>query len=163
MSTTEKKKHKQQVPEAQKILLGLMGERIVAYLLRKDGHAVEESLNPFDDQKDMTVDGQPVEVKTQVPYMIEDSFAVLPYQLKKLKSCHRVYWLSVPLKREDDLAGVIFEMDMSSEELKAHRVCRIDGQEVVCFPRRQPAMKIVGRVNDPALLDQLRKLSTSYL
>jgi hypothetical protein len=154
---------KEQVADAKKILLGLMGERIVAHFLRKRGHEVEESLNPFDDEKDMLVDENPVEVKTQVPYMIEDSFAVLPYQLKKLKSCHRVYWVSVPLKRPDDLDGCIFELDMSDETVRAHRVKRHDGEEVVCFPRRQSAMKIVGTITDEKLLEQLQKLSTSYL
>ena len=72
----ETKKYKKQPPAVQKILLGMIGERIVASILRGNGHLVEESLNVFDTEKDMLVDGNPVEVKTQVPYVIEDSFAV---------------------------------------------------------------------------------------
>jgi hypothetical protein len=156
-------KKPKQPPGIQKVLLGMIGERIVASILRVKGHQVEESLNVFDSEKDMLVDGFPVEVKTQVPYMIEDSFAVLPSQLKKLTACHRVYWVCVPLKNFDDLAGTIFEMDPKSENLKAHRVRRHDGAEVVCFPRRQSAMKLIGKVNDENILKQLRYLSTSYL
>lgn len=158
----ETKKYKKQPPAVQKILLGMIGERIVASILRKNGHLVEESLNVFDTEKDMLVDGNPVEVKTQVPYVIEDSFAVFPSQLPKLKSCHRVYYVSVPTRIADDLAGCIFELDMHGD-VKAHRTRRHDGTEVVCFPRRQNAMKLIGRITDEAILKQLRYLSTSYL
>lgn len=156
-------KERKQIPAAQKILLGIMGERIVASILRKRGHLVEESLNVFDDEKDMLVDGKRVEVKTQVPYMIEDSFAVLPYQLKKLKGCDLVYFISVPLKAQDPLAGAIFEIDLNSDDAKAHRVERHDGQTVICFPRRQKEMKLIDQITDEGVLEQLRKLSTSYL
>ena len=124
---------KEQEDGERKILLGLIGERIVAHYLRNMGHVVEESLNVFDTEKDMMVDGKPVEVKTQVP------------------------------KRTDDLAGGIFEMDPSAEDLKAHRWQRIDGKKMICFPRRQPAMKFVAQITDQGILDQLRKLSLSYL
>lgn len=156
-------KRKEPIPAAQKILLGIMGERIVAHTLRKQGHIVEESLNVFDSEKDMLVDNNPVEVKTQVPYMIEDSFAVFPNQLKKLKNCHRTYFVSVPLKAEDSLAGGIFEIDLKSEDVKAHRVQRHDGVCVICFPRRQKEMKMIHQITDEGILEQLKKLSTSYL
>jgi hypothetical protein len=159
----ESKKYKKQVPEVQRILLGMIGERIVAHLLRLQGHTVEESLNVFDSDKDMLVDNHPVEVKTQVPLVIEDSFAVPPKQLQKFKRCKKIYFLSVPLqKTTDDLAGCIFELDMEAE-IKAHRTNLHDGTVIVCFPRRQKAMKQIGQINDPAILEQLRSLSTSYL
>jgi hypothetical protein len=156
-------KRKEPIPATQKILLGIMGERIVAHTLRQQGHVVEESLNVFDTEKDMLVDNNPVEVKTQVPYMIEDSFAVFPNQLKKLKNCHRAYFVSVPLKAEDPLAGGIFEIDLKSEDVKAHRVQRHDGVSVICFPRRQKEMKMIYQITDEGILEQLKKLSTSYL
>jgi hypothetical protein len=156
-------KRKQQLPEVQKILLGMIGERIVAHLLRLNGHIVEESLNVFDPEKDMIVDSHPVEVKTQVPLLMEDSFAVDRNQLKKIKRCRSVYFVSVPLKKNvDEYAGSIFELDMLGD-VKAHRATVADGREVVCFPRRQPAMKKIGQITDPAILEQLKTLSTSYL
>lgn len=154
---------KEQEDGERKILLGLIGERIVAHYLRNMGHVVEESLNVFDTEKDMMVDGKPVEVKTQVPIIVEDSFGISPGQKTKIMNCHRVYFVSVPTKRTDDLAGGIFEMDPSAEDLKAHRWQRIDGKTMICFPRRQPAMKFVAQITDQGILDQLRKLSLSYL
>jgi len=156
-------KRKEQTDDIKKIRLGLIGERIVAKFLRDQGHVVDESFDPFDTEKDMLMDGKPIEVKTQVPYMIEDSFAIFPTQLKKLKDCYRAYFVSVPLKAEDPLAGGIFEIDLKSDDVKAHRVQRHDGASIICFPRRQSAMKMIHQITDPGILEQLKKLSTSYL
>jgi hypothetical protein len=147
-----------------KILLGLLGERIVARYLRSRGHAVEESLDMFDSEKDLLCDGNKVEVKTQVPIVVEDSFGVDPRQLPKLRESHRVYWVSVPLqKSSDELAGAVFEMDPSDPTLKAHRWRTHAGREMVCFPRRQTAIREVYRVTDPVILEHLQRLSSSYL
>lgn len=155
-------KNPTKIPASQKILLGMIGERIVAQFLRSQGREVLESLNVFDSEKDMMVDGKPCEVKTQVPFMIEDSFALPVNQLKKVMGVHRLYFVCVPLNRPDDLAGGIFEIDLNSEH-KSHRRTVGGVKEVVCFPRRQPAMKKIAQINDPAILKQLRTLSTSYL
>lgn len=151
-----------QTPSERKILIGMIGERIVAHYLRKAGHDVEESLNVFDSEKDMLVDGYPVEVKTQIPVVIEDSFAIAPNQKTKLMNCHRVYFVSIPTKRGDDLAGGIFELNPKNE-FKAHKWTRSDGNTMICIPRRQPAMKLVATVTDEGVLNQLKKLTTSYL
>lgn len=156
-------KRKEQEAGERRILLGMIGERIVAYYLRKDGHDVEESLNVYDSEKDMLVDGLPVEVKTQVPIMIEDSFGIALSQKAKLFSCHRVYFVSVPLKATDELAGCIFEMDPRDPDLKAHRWETNTGRPMVCFPRRQKSLKLIYQIKDNDILEQLRKLSTSYL
>ena len=147
-----------------KILLGMIGERIVASYLRKNGHNVEESLNVFDMEKDMLVDGNKVEVKTQVPIVIEDSFGVTPSQMMKIKGSHRVYFVSVPLQNSnDELEGAIFELDPADPMLKAHRWTTHKGREMICFPRRQTAMKIIHHITDEKILKQLKMLSTSYM
>jgi len=150
--------------EQRKVIQGMMGERIVAHFLRKEGHVVEESLNPFDNKKDMLVDGLPCEVKTQVPIVVEDSFGVSPSQLPKIKNSHRVYWVSVPTSRNiDEYAGCIFEMDPAHEKLKGHRWSAHSGREAILFPRKQEAMAIRWVITDEDLLNQLKELSTSYL
>jgi len=155
---------KEQTVDVKKVMLGMVGERIVAHLLRKQGHMVEESLDPFDMQKDMLLDGNQIEVKTQVPFMMEDSFGVHPSQLKKMVSSHRVYFVSVPTsgKNVDPNAGSIYELD-STTEFKCHRRVVSGNREVICIPRVQSAMKIIGRVEDPKLLQTLKDLSTSYM
>lgn len=155
--------YKKPDPKIQKIMLGMIGERIVASYLRKQGHEVDESLNVFDNEKDMLVDGKNCEVKTQVPIMVEDSFAISPNQRNKVLSAHRVYWINVPIKIEDEMAGCVFEMNPNDEAIKAHRWRTRSGREMICFPRHQTAMKILFKIEDPEILDQLRMLSTSYL
>ena len=152
-------------PAAQRaLLLGMLGERIVARWLRETGHVVEESLDMYDSRKDCLCDGLPVEVKTQVPLISQDSFSVGIRQMQKIRAVHRVYWVSVPLlSGADELAGHIYEMDPTDPLLKAHRWSTHDGSEMVCFPRRQAALRHVHTIDDPDLLNQLRTLSTSVL
>lgn len=150
--------------DSRKILLGVIGERIVASILRKQGMVVEESLNVFDTEKDMLVDDNRVEVKTQVPIMIEDSFGVTMNQKNKIMNSHRVYFVSVPPQRnQDPLAGSIFEMDPGNPQLKAHKWRTHSGREMLCFPRRQPAMKLIHQITDEVVLQQLKDLSTTYM
>ena len=150
--------------EIKKVLLGLIGERIVAKVLRDNGHTVDESLDPFDSEKDMSVDGQRVEVKTQVHVVIEDSFGILRSQLKKIMGSHRVYFVSVPPARQlnqDDLMGGVFELD-PSQEFKMHRTLLGD-REVLCIPRRQSAMRMIHQVADETLLARMQELTSSYM
>lgn len=154
---------KEQTIDVKRVMLGMTGERIVAHLLRKQGHIVVESLDPFDSEKDMLMDGLKIEVKTQVPFLVEDSFTISHSQLKKICNSHRVYFLAVPLfKNQDPNVGCIYELD-STQEFKCHRRFVANGRETICIPRNQPYMKIIGRVEDSKLLATLRELSTSHL
>jgi len=154
---------KEQSIDVKKIMLGMVGERIVAHFLRKQGHTIEEALDPFDSEKDMLMDGSKIEVKTQVPFLVEDSFGVSPNQLPKLRGNHRVYFVSVPPnKNVDPNAGCIYELD-STDAFKCHRRTLGSGREVLCIPRNQIAMKIIGKIEDESLLNTLVKLSTSCL
>ena len=146
-----------------KVLLGLLGERIVAKVLRDSGYSVEESLNVFDTTKDMLVNGKKVEVKCQVPYLIHDAFAVSPNQLKKLLSCRYVFWVSVPPKKiNDPNSGWVYAMD-TAVNVKYQTARNRNGREVVYFPRTQEAMKVIYKIKDTSLLNHLTELSSSYL
>jgi hypothetical protein len=145
------------------VMLGMMGERIVAKILRDRGQQVEESLDPFDAEKDMFVDGERVEVKTQVPILTENSFAVSVRQRTKLYNCRYVYFVSVPpSKWPDELGGNVYELDMAAD-VKAYRWSTNNGREMICFPRNQSAMKLIGKVTDERLINTMKDLSTSYL
>jgi hypothetical protein len=157
---------KKERPEARKILLGITGERIVASILRKLGHVIEESLDPYDMEKDLLMDGiHRVEVKTQVPFLTEDSFAVGVNQVSKIMESFRVYFVSVPPNTEqnfDEYAGCVFELDTTGE-FKAHRRNLQNGRSILCIPRKQAAMRIIHKIEDEKLLETLKELSTSYL
>jgi chorismate mutase len=156
------KNENQNENQLKKLLLGALGEKIVAKFLRDSGHTVNESLYMFDSTKDLEVDGELIEVKTQVPFMIYDSFAVDINQMNKIKNSNKVYWVSVPLTKVDDvLAGYVFEMDPTVASSFSHRLN--NGKEIACFKRNQPGMKIVYQIKDKKILNHLRELSTSYL
>jgi hypothetical protein len=154
---------KKQSIDVKKVMLGMTGERIVAHYLRKRGHEVEESLDPFDSEKDMLMDGNKIEVKTQVPFLVEDSFAVSPSQLPKIRGSHRVYFVSVPPSRNvDPNAGWIYELT-DTENFKCHRRMLSSGRETLCIPRNQTVMQKLAKIEDEKLLNTLQLLSTSYL
>lgn len=145
-----------------KTLLGMLGERIIAKHLRGKGHTVTESLNVFDSEKDFDVDGYKVEVKTQVPFLIKDSFSISPNQLNKIQNSKYVYWVSVPpTKVNDTLSGYVFKMDPNVA--KFERYSLKNGKEMISFKRNQPGMEIVDKIKDSKLLEHLKELSTSYL
>jgi hypothetical protein len=148
--------------ELKKTLLGILGEKIVAKYLRDKGHEVNESLYMFDSSKDMIVDGNYVEVKTQVPFLIHDAFGISINQMNKIQNSHKVYWVSVPpSKIHDNLSGYVFEMDPKVAKSFLYRLKT--GREVMCFKRNQEGMKVVYQVKDQRLLQHLQELSTSYL
>jgi hypothetical protein len=145
-----------------KVLLGMLGEKIVAKHFRNNGHIVEESLDVFDSNKDMVVDGNSVEVKTNAPLIYYDSFSFPKSQYDKITNSHRVYWVSVPLQtKEDKFAGCIFEMD--PKVAKLHKITFNSGQTIIGIKRQQEGMKVIYRIEDPILLNHLKELSSSYL
>jgi hypothetical protein len=145
-----------------RVLLGMLGEKIVAKHFRDSGHQVEESLNVFDSDKDMIIDGNNVEVKTNAPLIYYDSFSFAKGQYNKIMNSHRVYWVSVPLQTQDDrFAGCIFEMD--PKVAKLHTIKFNSGTTTIGLRRQQEGMKIIHKIEDPNLLKQLKELSSSYL
>ena len=145
-----------------RVLLGMLGEKIVAKYFRDSGHQVEESLNVFDSDKDMVIDGYNIEVKTYTPLIYYDSFSFPKGQYNKIMNAHRVYWVSVPLQtQEDQFAGCVFEMD--PKVAKLHTIKFRSGTTAIGLRRQQEGMKVIYKIEDPALLKQLRELSSSYL
>jgi hypothetical protein len=145
-----------------KVLLGMLGEKIVAKHFRDSGHHVEESLNVFDSDKDMVIDGMNVEVKTNVPLIYYDSFSIPKSQYNKIINAHRVYWVSVPLQTKDDqFEGCIFEMD--PKVAKLHTIRFNSGKTVIGLKRQQEGMRVIHVIKDESLLKHLKELSSSYL
>ena len=75
--------------------LGTAGEKIVANELSSLGLTVIHSINKFDSVKDMVVDGKTVEVKTQVPFVMENAFTIRQNQLVKCRNVDVLFFVSV--------------------------------------------------------------------
>lgn len=76
--------------------LGLAGEKIIINMLSNLGCKIESSVDKYDSEKDLLVDGKKVEVKTQIPFAKKKSFTFSPWQLKKCKSVDVLYFIAIP-------------------------------------------------------------------
>jgi hypothetical protein len=128
--------------------LGLAGEKIVINMLSGEGCRIESSINKYDSEKDLMVDGQyKVEVKTQVPFIMKNSFTFKPNQLRKCRSVDVLYFVSVPAPRHTDKwAGWIFRVEPKNFVTTTYRTK--DGREMLLINREQPALFPVKKMSD---------------
>jgi hypothetical protein len=128
--------------------LGLAGEKIVINMLSGEGCRIESSINKYDSEKDLMVDGQyKVEVKTQVPFIMKNSFTFKPNQLRKCRSVDVLYFVSVPAPRHTDKwAGWIFRVEPKNFVTSSYRTK--DGREMILINREQPALIPVKKMSD---------------
>jgi len=139
--------------------LGLMGEKIIINYLSEKGHMVKHSVDKYDSEKDLIVENKKVEVKTQVPFLIENSFSFKPDQLKKCRNVDVLYFISVPAtKHRDKWEGWIFEADPKKFEW-FERTTK-NGRKMILVDRNQPALKPVKKVSQEEM-EQLKKYSVS--
>ena len=75
---------------------GDIGENLVAKIYRKRGHQVTLSENYYDSVKDMLIDGQTCEVKTQKPYYLRKEFTIKPNQVSKCTNADILIWVESP-------------------------------------------------------------------
>jgi hypothetical protein len=94
------------------------------------------------------VDGQyKVEVKTQVPFIMKNSFTFKPNQLRKCRSVDVLYFVSVPAPRHTDKwAGWIFRVEPKNFVTSSYRTK--DGREMILINREQPALIPVKKMSD---------------
>lgn len=128
-------------------ILGRMGEKIVANYLREKGMLVKESVNHFDSEKDLTANGLKIEVKTQQPYVMNNSFSFRKSQLRKCQSVDILYIVSVPplIKEDFKWGGWLFEVSKGFEYTSYTTKFKL---EMIGIPIDQPAVKAVYKLND---------------
>lgn len=93
------KSRKEQVRE-----LGSFGESLVAHYFEQRGCKVKKSEDWFDDEKDMTVDGQTVEVKTMMPIYKYNAFCIPYNQKRKCESVDRLIFVKIPAQPNDPVS-----------------------------------------------------------
>ena len=127
--------------------LGLAGEKIVINMLSDAGHKVKSSIDKFDSEKDLLVNGKKVEVKTQVPFVMQNAFTFKPNQLPKCRSVDVVYFVCVPpIKHKDKWGGWIFEVN--PQEFVTRNYITKDGRVMLLVDREQPALRPVKQITD---------------
>lgn len=140
--------------------LGLAGEKIVINMLSDEGRKIKTSVDKYDSEKDLLVDGQyKVEVKTQVPFVMQNAFTFKPNQLRKCRSVDVLYFVSVPPSHnQDKWAGWIFRAEPKNFLTRTYRTR--DGREMVLIDREQPALTPVKKMTDEEM-KELQKYTVS--
>lgn len=116
--------------------LGELGEKFVGEHYTTLNHQVILSDNKFDSEKDMTIDGFKVEVKTQVPFIMKDAFTIKLNQLKKCYRADVVYFVSVPTGvRKHYSDGKVYRITQGNFKVDVHTTK--DGREMAIIPIKQ--------------------------
>ena len=87
--------------EQMMVELGSIGEEVVADLYRRQGCEVSLSENKYDSVKDMLIDGQTCEVKTQMPFFYKRMFTIKVNQYFKCMNSDMLIWVETPSKHND--------------------------------------------------------------
>ena len=136
--------------------LGRAGETLVINYFSKLGKKIEASVDQFDSEKDLLIDGEKYEVKTQVPFIVKDAFTFKPSQLKKCKNVKKVIFVSVPnLIKKHFSEGKVYQID--SDKLEYYKYSTKDGRLMILIPILQEYMEELF-----TLLPQESKLLQSY-
>lgn len=139
--------------------LGLIGEKIIINMLSESGYRVRSSVDKFDSEKDLIVEDKKVEVKTQVPFVMQNSFTFKPNQLRKCRTVDALYFVSVPpLKNRDKWGGWIFEANPS--EFVTKNYFTKDGRLMLLVNRDQSALRPVKKLSDEEITE-LQKYTNS--
>ena len=139
--------------------LGLAGEKIIINMLSEEGCKIKSSVDKFDSEKDLLVNDKKVEVKTQVPFIMQNAFTFKPNQLNKCRSVDVLYFVSVPAPRHSDKwAGWIFRAE--PKEFKTRNYTTKDGRNMILIDREQKALKPVRKMTEQEMAE-LQKYTVS--
>lgn len=142
--------------------MGLAGEKIVTNMLSALGLKIEQSVNKYDSEKDMLVDGYKVEVKTETPYVLKDCFSFRPNQLKKCSSVDVLYIVSVPHPKykHPTADGWVFRVD--PKNFKTFNYKTRYGTEMIGIKIKQPAVTPVMKMTDEEIKELCKYSVTQY-
>ena len=143
--------------------LGLLGEKIVTNMLNKlnPGLVIKHSLNKFDNEKDMLVDGKKVEVKTESPYVFMNCFSFRPNQLKKCNNVDVLYIVSVPhIKFKHYSDGWVYRV--IPDQFKTIRYTTKYGVQMIGIPIKQESVIPVYKMTEDEITELKKYSNTEY-
>lgn len=142
-------------------ILGRMGEKYVSNVLIKEGVQIEHSLNHFDSKKDLIGDGKTIEVKTQVPFIIENAFSIKSNQLYKCRNVDVLYFITLPAPRHKFIhEGWLFRVDPKSFITKERKTK--DGRVMILISINQPAVVPIHEVDRSVLSEMVKYTVSEY-
>jgi hypothetical protein len=136
-------------------MMGAAGEKLVSSFFRGLGHTVEESLSTYDNVKDMTIDGETCEVKTQQPFHIENAFTMKENQLTKCRNAAKLIFIEVP----SEASNVIKMWDAPKEDRKFRTRMTKDGRKMYLLDKGR--MNLLHTFDDTVIVNEVKSFSNS--
>ena len=142
--------------EQKKMKTGDLGEKLVAKYYRNIGSSVEESLDLFDYEKDMMINNQSCEVKTQQRWHIQGAFTINPNQVKKCEEVDLLVIVETPSKY-NNMSVVLYEFP--KDKRKFYRKKTNDGRWMYCI--KTTLGKVLTTYTNPVIINQFNRYSNS--
>jgi hypothetical protein len=139
--------------------MGLAGEKVIVNYLSEQGCKIKTSIDKYDSEKDLLVDGKKAEVKTQVPFIMKGAFSFKPNQLRKCRSVDELYFVCVPAPRHFfKWEGWIFKADPKNFLTESYRTK--DGRDMVLIKIEQDALTPLRKMSNQEMIE-LQKYTVS--
>ena len=151
----------QQKIDENKVRLGRMGEICVGNWASLLGMSVLHSIDPYDRRKDLIINGRRVEVKTQVPYILEHAFSIRENQINKCRSVDELYFVALPSPNSKYIyegSGWIYQVN--SKTFLTREIITRAGHKMILIDIKQDAVVPVQQI-DQSDIDQMMKYSNS--
>lgn len=142
--------------------LGDIGEKIAIAHYSSLGHKVVPSYNPYDNQKDLLVDGKRYEVKTQQPHV---KLRALTIQKNQLRKCSNKDTRLVYITTEAEFSPLFkwnncfFEIDSDFEHFSYETR---EGTEMIAIPIEQPAVHLIKKLEGDAAHELKKQRQSNY-
>lgn len=142
-------------------LLGQLGENITAQYFQNEGFIVESSVSVFDRKKDMQLKSKTgevwnVEVKTQQPYHMKNSFTVLQNQVKKCKEVDILIFVETP-SHQSNKRVKIWHSPKDKREFTTTQTS--DGRDMYMLNKSD--MRLLSIIDDTRIISEMQMLSLS--
>lgn len=135
--------------------LGMAGEKLVSSYFRSLGHTVEESLSTYDSVKDMIVDGETCEVKTQQPFHIENAFTMKENQLTKCRNVAKLVFVEAPSHSSNSIKI----WDAPKGDRKFSTKITKDGRKMFMLDKGR--MNLLHTIEDDVIVNEMKSFSNS--
>jgi len=144
-------------------ILGRIGEKIVINHLNNLGRHVQESLDHYDSEKDLLVDGKKVEVKTEQPFVLKNAFTFRENQIRKCRSVDELYFVSIPpvISPKYKWGGWLFKADPKKFE-ESERYTTKYGNKMVVIPIDQDAITPIRKLTTEEVKELTKYAQSAY-
>jgi hypothetical protein len=141
--------------------LGRKGERLVEAFFEMQDCDVCMSGDKFDSYKDMTIDGETVEVKTQIPMIVKKSFMVNQDQYWKCSQVNRLFFIEIPYDNRYGKNSTVNIYECPPSNRDAEKYITKDGRHMLMYPIEE--CELIGRISNKKICNDFANLSNSQV